>query len=131
MLRDRKVRIVIETIPHEKQRYPTAGDWWWEDGTLRIAVSELGDDDLNLLVAIHEMIEAHLCRVDGVSEEEVTAFDMEYEKKGGDGEPGDSEDAPYHDQHRIASDVETFTAGVLCVNWDDYEKKINRLWENQ
>ena len=35
------MKIVIETIPHGQQRYPTAGDWVFEATGLKIWVSDL------------------------------------------------------------------------------------------
>jgi len=126
------VRVVIETIPHKDQRYETCGDWFWTHGALRILVSETGNEDYNFLVAIHEMIEAYLCATSGISEESVTQFDMEFErqrKEGDVNEPGDSKEAPYHAQHRIASEVERYTAALMRIDWKDYEDTINRLGE--
>ena len=57
------MKILIETIKHSEQRYPTVGDYWTDsDGTLQVRVSEMGDDRYALLVAVHEVIEAFLCQ---------------------------------------------------------------------
>ena len=43
------MKIVIETIPHAQQRYPTCGDWYTDDSGLHIKVSEeMGDPKFDL-----------------------------------------------------------------------------------
>ena len=124
------MKIVIDTIPHSDQRYDTCGDWVWEQGTLRISVSETGNEDYNFLVALHEMIEAYLCATSGIPEEVVTQFDMEFErqrKEGDVNEPGDSRAAPYHAQHRVASEVERYLSALMHIDWREYESTINGL----
>ena len=45
------MKITIDTIPHNQQRYPTVGDWAFDsNGNLIIAVSDLGDWRYNALV---------------------------------------------------------------------------------
>ena len=118
------MRVSIETIDHGDQRYDTCGDWTWDRGALRIYISETGNENYNFLIGIHEMIEAYLCAINGIPEQDVTDFDMVF---AGDGEPGDSPDAPYHDQHMQASEVEFKLAPVLGVEWDKYEAAIGGL----
>jgi hypothetical protein len=118
------MRIVIETIPHATHRYPTIGDWWRDpDGTLQIRVSEMDDDRSELLVAVHELVEAILCESRGITEEAVTAFD---EAHCGDDDPyvddpGNSPAAPYHHQHVFAESIERLLAQVLKIEWEDHE----------
>lgn len=127
--------IQIRTIPHTAQRYPTCGDWWWEDDghTLQVRVSVMGDWRWEFLVAVHELVEVFLCKLAGVNEAEVTYFDIMFEKEREEGkhspdsEPGFDKRAPYRKQHRIATWVERFLALCLYVNWKDYNEIINNL----
>lgn len=121
------MNIVIKTIPHNAQRYDTCGDWRFNGETLEIYVSECGEWRYEFLVAMHEAIEAMLCKHHGVKEEAVTAFDMVYEaqrKLDDISEPGDSPKAPYHREHRYATDIELFLAHEFSVDWSEYEKRI-------
>ena len=96
----RPLKIFIETVDH--QRYPTAGDWPLKHDGLHIFVSRMSDQRYEFLVAMHEAIEAYLCKHDGVSQAAVDRFDQAYEhrrKPGDDSEPGDNPKAPYHKQH--------------------------------
>lgn len=125
------MKITIETIPHEKQWYPTVGDWEWIDNeSLSIRVSELGDWRYNALVAIHELVEVLKCKHDGVTQESVDKFDIEYEKsraEDDDSEPGDSPQSPYKEQHCLATGIERILASALGVDWKDYDEVIMAL----
>lgn len=129
------MHINIKTIPQADQRYPTAGDWEFaEDGSLNIRVSEMGNEDYELLVGLHELIEVILCKKRGITGKEVDVFDGTYEKARedypeimGDTEPGNHPKAPYHQEHLFASRIENSMALELGVNWEEYNKTINEL----
>jgi len=122
------MKILIETIPHEKQAYDTAGDYRIEpDGTWHIWVSETGNIVFNLAVAIHELWEMALCCLRGIDFDEITDFDKEFERrreKGNDEEPGDSPDAPYNKEHNSATGIERLFISESDENWHKYEKSI-------
>jgi hypothetical protein len=124
-------KIIIETIPHKDQAYPTVGDWRRdEDGTLRIRVSKMGNDDYEALVALHELVEVILCEKRGVKAQAVDDYDRDFERKrkpGDDREPGDEPDAPYHKEHVFASTVEQMMSNQLGVDWDAYDEAVNSL----
>lgn len=130
--------VVIRTIPHEEQRYPTAGDWITEEegeekGTVDLRVSKLPDERLEFLVAIHELIEWFLCKEHTVHAKNVTNFDTWFEEhknemaEHGLEEPGDSPQAPYYNEHRFASAIERLLAHELNVDWREYEQAIDKL----
>lgn len=125
------MRIIIETIPHADQRYETVGDFFVDNkGVRRIVVSEMGNEDYEFLVAIHELIEAKLCEKAGISDEAITAFDVKFEsdRKPDDvSEPGDEPLAPYARQHCIATAVERLMCAELGIAWMDYEMAVQRL----
>ena len=128
-------RIRIEFIDHEQQSYSTSGDWKFlpsqeDPDMLVVYVSSMGDLDMQLCVAIHELIEARLCMKDKIKESDVTDFDIAYEEKrprDDYSEPGNDPDAPYHEQHLVATEVEEKVADALEVNWRLYAEKINQL----
>ena len=123
------LRIVIETIDHSKQRYPTVGDWQIDKaGNLHITVSKMSDQRYEFLVAAHEMIEAYLAMHAGVSPEAVDRFDRAYEAKrypGDDSEPGDDPRAPYHRHRMFASKIERSLAKQLGVDWRAYDRDVS------
>ena len=115
-----KLQVRLHVIPEKQQRYDTVGDWQWSDNTLEIRVSrEVADDDPRyaMLVFVHELIEALLCRATGVSTAQVDAFDMSHLQAD---EPGADPSAPYHRQHVAAEAAERALAEQLGVKWQDY-----------
>lgn len=125
------MNINVVTIPHNTHRYETVGDWWFDGfGNLEIRVSKTGDERYEQLVAIHEIIEALLCKQRGISEKEVSDFDILFEQKravGNTDEPGDAPDAPYRKEHFFATSIERLIAGEFQVNWSEYEKVLETL----
>lgn len=116
---------MIHTVPHKHQRYDTVGDYVKRrDGITEFRISELGDDRMESLVAIHEIIEQVLCKHKGISIDQIDAFDMSFK---GEGEPGDCPRAPYRDQHRLATLVEVILAKEMGVDWKEYEQRIDSL----
>jgi hypothetical protein len=122
------MRIVIETMPHSTQRYPTVGDWWTDpDGTWNIRVSEMNHWVPEFLVALHELVEMAGCKQHGVDEDAVTRFDMQWQAFGNIDEPGDDATSPYYNQHQFASGLERIMAAQLGVSWPWYEAAIDSL----
>lgn len=127
--------IEIEFIPHDKQRYPTAGDWRVVNGmgqkkVLLISVSQLYDWRHEALMAIHELAEVLLCQNNGVSQELVDRFDMEFEKTrhpDNHDEPGDDPSAPYSKEHSVATGIERIMAAELGISWKNYEREVEAL----
>src|SRR5690349_20314273 len=78
--------IIIKTIPHDKQRYPTCGDYQEFDDRIEFRISNLGDTRSEMALALHELVEFSLCKERGVDLAAIDAFDMEYECKR---KPGD------------------------------------------
>lgn len=117
------MKIEIKSIDPASMRYPTAGDWeWLPDGSLLVTVPNYGNQELSgLLVAIHEIVEAVLCKRDGVTDEEVTRFDTEHPLLE---EPGDDPRAPYHKQHMVAMAIERDAAIAWGIDWDKHNQWV-------
>lgn len=141
----------IVVIPHSTHRYETVGDYWIKGGLsteIRVSdcliaatedttepynptkVSETVQlaDRYEFLLAVHELVEAFLCRDAGIDYHAIDVFDIGYE---GDGEPGDNPAAPYHAQHVIATEIEHRLADVLGVDWDKYDADLLKLAPKQ
>lgn len=127
------MKIVIKSIPHATHRYPTCGDWFYDDdGTLNILVSEEMPKESQQLVALHELAECLMCAANGVTQKIVDDFDMTYEanrKPGDESEPGDQKDAPYFSQHGLATGIERIIATQMGVSWIEHEAAIGKLFE--
>jgi hypothetical protein len=121
------MKIIIESIPHDKQRYDTVGDYWEETDaagniTWHIKVSDTGDLGEIVAIALHELIEKTLCKFDGVTDAQIDAFDFNWK---GDGEPGDSHGAPYHEQHKVATYLESDFVSWLGRSWGEYTERLD------
>lgn len=127
------MEIHMKTISNDKMRIPGGcGDYWYDDeGILQIRVVDLGDEFMEKMVCIHEMIEESLTKKRGLPEEDIQAFDEYYEgrRKMGlvpeDSEPGFDENANYKNEHSFATAVELGMCALSGVSWKQYENKIN------
>lgn len=125
------MKIVIDFIPHAQQRYPTVGDWFWKGtrddpwGELHIRISHSGEIASDLLVALHELVEAILCWHDGVTQDAVDKFDTSHAGQASD-EPGDEPDAPYRDQHCFATAVERMVCAAMKMAWREHEENLEK-----
>src|SRR6185312_4964921 len=134
------LKIRLKSIPHKNQRYPTVGDFLWtKKGKLRVWISNLSHPNHELLVGLHEVIEAVLCRQLGIHTDDVDKWDEDYEaarevleKEGKQAffhcgceitmtsEPGDDIHCPYGPMHKVATRCEKEIAKALQVVWKDY-----------
>jgi hypothetical protein len=133
--------VIIRTISHKDQRYPTAGDWITkEEGgpedEVSILVSAVDDPRMEFLIAVHELVEWFLCKEHAIRSENVTNFDAWFEEhknemaEHGLNEPGESLTAPYYHEHRFASVIERVIAHELNVDWREYERELDKLDNN-
>jgi|SRR5215469_1558713 len=121
----------IEAIHHAGQRYNTVGDWWSPyPNRLNIRVSALGNEEYEFLIAVHELVEAMLCRFHSIEERDVDAFDKSFQSHDDISEPGDDPLAPYHREHAFALSIEKLLAQELGVDWDHYEAALAALTES-
>lgn len=81
--RDARPLFGAVAIEHAQQSYDTIGDWNFIAPTqaTHIRVSKLPDRRFEILVAVHELVEAEWCRQHGITPEEVTAFDLAFEER--------------------------------------------------
>lgn len=128
-----EMKVHIETIPYESQRYQTCGDYWADkDGVTQFRINDMGNEDYAFLVSIHEQIEEHLTRRRGLKEPDIMAFDVMWEKELQEGkhdndgleEPGHDPRAPYHREHVLSENVERLLAHAMGINWAVYEKAV-------
>lgn len=113
----------IETVSPKLMAYRTVGDWGITGTHLWIKIADTGNWSYNMLVAVHELVEALLCAYLGISESRVTKFDLAHQ---GDDDPGSHPKAPYHDQHMVAMGIEMILSVALGIKWRPYEKVLDR-----
>jgi hypothetical protein len=132
--------IDVKVIPANQQRYPTAGDWWFDSSGWHFRISKQPDRRYEWLIFVHEFTEAGLCRLMGVTQAQVDAFDTAYEQRRMGkpvaipgktdsvllDEPGSDPAAPYHYEHLAASWLEHFAAVLLFVGWKTYNDTLEQ-----
>jgi hypothetical protein len=126
----------LGAIPAKLIRADQAGDWMYDkDYTILAYSAQMDDERSELAVAIHELIEAYMCRDAGVTDEQVTKFDFMYERERAEGkhgpldEAGDDERAPYRVQHEAATIVEKSVCFVLGLSWKQHEVNVAQIWD--
>ena len=130
--------IDFQVIAHSAHRFETVGDFWWDNpitdtGVLHVRVSCMSDWRYVALVFVHEVIEALLCKIAGVKEVDILAFDKMYEAEREQGkhepweEPGHDHRAPYRKYHVTAESIERILAVLMSVEWRAYDLEVSSL----
>jgi hypothetical protein len=121
--------VELKIIPHRTQRYDTLGDWTYStNGTLCIYASETNVAAYNWALLLHELVEAWLCRQNGITVEEVDAWDLNWSS---DGEPGDHPQCPYHRPHQAATVIERLFLWMTGYDWEGYEAALDKVMEEK
>jgi hypothetical protein len=114
--------ITMGSIPPVDMRYETVGDWeFLPGGHLKITTPDTLDDDSAFLVQLHELVEVYLCNKRGITDEEVTKWDIDHLAHPG--EPGEIEGAPYFREHAVANRVEAIVCEELGLSWDTHDDR--------
>ena len=124
------LNIEIKTIADKKQRYNTVGDYWDKNGKSFFRVSDMNNWKYEILIALHEIVEAYLCKSRSISENSISKFDEQYEKNRKYGildEPGNNPNAPYYKEHQFATKIEKLFAKELNIDWKEYNALITKL----
>ena len=107
-------------------RYGNLGDWYDpNNGNRLVVVADLPDSDMRLALAIHEIVEQHLCIKNGVPADAVDKWDAGYT---GDGDPGSEPQAPYFKEHIAALIVEHAVCDALGIKWGRYEEALDKAY---
>lgn len=118
--------VKIQTAPRHLVRCDQLGDWHINGRILVRVLENTISEESELAVAIHELVEAFLCRRDGVTDEAVVEFDTMFEKEREAGyhsetdEDGDDFRAPYREQHMKATHVERAVCHALGITWEQH-----------
>lgn len=121
--------INIKFIEGKEQRYPTCGDYWETDSSYEFRITKQDNPKHNMLILIHELVEAYLCKSRGIKFEDIDAFDIEWNRQFIEGvelsdEPGNEEDCLYAKEHRFAENIERQLAHEAGLEWFNYENNL-------
>jgi hypothetical protein len=121
------MNITIKIVPESEMRAEVDGaDWYWDrNGDLQVRVTPMSDWRREILLAVHEMVEALMCKVNGVTQASVDKFDLEYDKTHTfDFDAGDAAGAPYEREHCLATAIERILCAEFKVNWESYDREL-------
>lgn len=116
-----------KVIPESEQRPEVNGcDWYFDENRdIHVRVSPLSEWKREALLMIHELVEAVMCKNNGVSQASVDEFDIEFDKTHpNDLGAGDDPNAPYAHEHRIATAIEMILCAELGVEWQTYQNEL-------
>lgn len=122
------------TIGHPRNLQ--CGDWTYGPDWIITKSIKMRDWRYELLVQVHELVEAALCKHRGITDDTVTEFDAQFETERSAGihsetdEDGDHPNAPYRKEHFFATNIERLLAAELGVVWSEYEKEIEYIFSH-
>lgn len=121
--------IIVKTIPIEEQRYNTAGDYWETDTEIHFRITKQRDERSDWAILLHEMTEFALTKQHGITEQQITDYDLWWEANNKAGrtnanEPGDEVGCPYRDEHSISLIIERIYCMAAGVNWWEHDEQI-------
>ena len=120
--------ISIMCVSDEAMPYDTVADWRFLNERLIVAHVSLGNELFEYLLVHHEIDEATICCMQGITVAQVDEFDENFERKRPENditsEAGEQSDAPYHFAHCTAEALERTLALALGVKWGDYSTAI-------
>jgi hypothetical protein len=107
----------------------TGADWFYDEaGELHIKVSRMSDWRYTVTLLTHELVEALMCRHNGVTPKDVDEFDMPYARTHEfDLNAGDEPDAPYRHEHCLATAIERILAAELDIIWKSYDDEVAKI----
>jgi hypothetical protein len=119
------MEIEQKSRPYKRMRYKTVGDYLYnlKHDRFHFIIAEM-PTEYQMLVFLHEFIEAMLCWEAGIKEKDISAFDKQFE---GEDEPGDQKDAPYFSQHQFATKLEKKFCKELGIRWKEYSNYLDKL----
>lgn len=122
------MKITTEIVPLESQRYATLGDYFQEEDRLVFKITDTCNDAYNKLILIHELIEELMTSHRGIHEGDILKWDLlHYDSN----DPGREPGSPYKEEHMFAEMVERMICHQLEIDWDEYEKHLNKVFDEQ
>ena len=119
--------VIVHIIPHNLQRYDTAGDYWeqYKGDEWHFRISKMNHWTDEMLCLIHELTEKILCYKKGLTDKEIDDFDTGPGAELSD--PGMSPKAPYHKEHMAGMHVERYLCKKLGLSWKKHDSSYGRL----
>ena len=119
------MKVTIETIDHDKQRYATTGDYLVDGDEITIFISNVGSWRSEMAVAVHELVEVLLCIHRKIEVSDIDDFDISHPELE---DPGMDSSAPYHKEHLFATAIEMLLCRELGLEWNDHNELLESLY---
>jgi hypothetical protein len=121
--------IVVKFIPIEEQRYNTAGDYWEDEDNIHFRITKQENKQSEIAILLHEITEFFLTRERGLTEREITEYDLAWETLHNQGftqadEPGNEPGCPYKDEHDISLIIERIFCMAAGINWQKHDEQL-------
>lgn len=123
------MNIHVRVIPRNQMRPEVDGaDWYFDQNRdLQVRICPMSDWRFEAALILHELSEALLCKHDGVSQNDVDAFDRAFDAAHADDvEAGDDPQAPYRVQHGMATAIERIFMAHCRADWKAYDEELKR-----
>ena len=116
----------IRFLPQHELRNKQVGDYFTDAYHVRqFEIALTGRYEFDILILIHELIEATLCRrrkiLDSAIDEGWDFIHPELD------EPGADPRAPYHKEHVFAEKIERMVCKELGFSWKAYSARIDKI----
>lgn len=127
------MNIQIQFIPHKNHRHTTIGYWQFIGDDLIIQISEEISWKNKIIVLFHELIEAAICKSNGITTEECDAFDDLFELEYEQGiwpksvEAGFDKRCPYRKGHIWGTRFECIVIWLLDGNKKELDAECDKL----
>ena len=119
----------VYKVPLSEQQYTTLGDYCKTKYGVRFKITDIGNQDFENLIFLHEYNEYLLTQKRGITIKQITDFDLQwevlyYKHLNTTQEPGDDPKAPYHKEHEFAKLIEREICEQLGYSWEEYDNYV-------
>jgi hypothetical protein len=126
-------RITIDFIEQKDQRYETVGDYTETETEINFRITRFDNPIFSQAVTLHEMVEYFRNIQEGITPDDVDAFDLDpvnqaRANESPDGELGWLPDCPCHKQHVQADSIERLFVLFSNEDWLAYNEAIEQLF---
>ena len=121
-----KKKIVILFVDQNEQRYETLDDYGETDQEIWFKITRMADPRHTMAILIHALWERFAAQQGGVSDEQITRWDLEHPELE---EPGADPRAPYAAAHAQAEALERLAILAGGEDWSNYEQALEGMFK--
>lgn len=110
----------------DRLSFESLDDYGADKEKIWFEVLDIGVEGYNLLLLVHALVEYLTTQGRGIPLKLIEKFDNDNPDSP---EPGDEEDAPYRNEHCLATGIERLLCSYLNIPWRVYEKTLDKALE--